>query len=245
MPSRPHEIVRTGRWLLLVALVATGCQDASSDPLSVILPDGAAAGFVEGVNLPSLSSMAGDAQLSADLEEPLNLWTRSWDRPLLEGRDLRLEAYEEASGRLAEVMGSSEVDRGLAQVEAALEAAEGLDPDALGPRILDQLDRVKGSLDAARTAQESGDEARALLHALVASDLLREVGPESVVRVLIRQAEARRAILEADPGGVTAEDLARGDRLIRGARVALASGEYARAAQRAFYACQILGVQPR
>ena len=229
---------------LLATLAVSGCQDSSSDPFAVVLPDGDVAGFMGDGALPSLGSLAAEAELETALGGSLELWSESWDRPLLEGRELRAGAYQEVAGPLAGALGRPGLERTLAQLGEALGAAAALDQDALGTRVVDQVGEASSARDRAIAALEARDEEGALVHALIASDLIREVGPESVIRVLIRQAEGRLQALAAEPGSTSAEDVERGERLVRGARVALESGDWVRAARRAYYACQLLGIQP-
>lgn len=89
---------------------------------------------------------------------------------------------------------------------------------------------------------------------IVAGDTL-EITPPTVAQRLIAAAEEALAANEDreprpapyDPGNGNGEagDLERASELIRWARAALASGDHARAIQRAYYACRLLGVPPR
>ncbi len=89
---------------------------------------------------------------------------------------------------------------------------------------------------------------------IVARDTL-ELTPPLIAERLIAAAEAALAATEDretetvpdDPGNGDgeAEDLERARELIRWARAALASGDHARAIQRGYYACRLLGVLPR
>lgn len=89
---------------------------------------------------------------------------------------------------------------------------------------------------------------------IVAGDTL-ELTPVSVAQRLISAAEEALAATEdrepepapGDPGGGNGEDedLERARELVRWARAALASGDHARAIQRGYYACRLLGVLPR
>ena len=92
-----------------------------------------------------------------------------------------------------------------------------------------------------------GRLAESLAQALQAADLLREVGPEAVSRMLLARAETQLEQLRARASGDDSargvpEQVGRGQRLIRGAHEALEEGDYMRAIRRAFYACQVLGV---
>lgn len=91
------------------------------------------------------------------------------------------------------------------------------------------------------------------LAGLVAGDTL-EITPPMIARRLIAAAEDALAATEDrdrerapdDPGNGNGEnkDHERARELIHWARAALASGDHARAIQRAYYACRLLGVLP-
>ncbi len=91
------------------------------------------------------------------------------------------------------------------------------------------------------------------LAGLVAGDTL-EITPPVIAQRLIAAAEDELAATEDrdqepapdDPGTGDGEtdDLERARELIRWAKTALASGDHARAIQRGYYACRLLGVLP-
>lgn len=82
--------------------------------------------------------------------------------------------------------------------------------------------------------------------ALRASDVLREITPKAMALTLVENAEDALATGSAPQAGqLSPEDLGRVRRLTRWARSAIASEDYERAVQRAFYACGLLGILPQ
>lgn len=229
---------------LLATAGVSACHDASSDPMAVLLTEETRSALATEAHLPTLASLAAEARAEESLSGPMDLWEDSWQRPLPEGRALRLEAYQAAAPRLAGALGRAGVEGSVASLDGVLDAAGSLDAESLGPRIAQHLELAREEQVAAATALREGREAEALVRSLQGSDILREVGPESVVRLLIDQADGALERLEDDGPRTAGVDLRRGERLIRGARLALESGDYVRAIRRAFYACQVLGVQP-
>lgn len=236
------------RTSLLVTLVVTGvlagCHDASSDPLAVVLTEETRSVLAAEANLPSLSRLAAEAGADDRLASALDRWTLSWDLSVEEGRALRRGAHREAARPLAEALGSSVVGASVRSVGETLEAVTALEPDGLTEGIAENLREARAHHTLALSALAEGSAAHALEGALVASDLIREVGPESVTRLLLARAtEHLEAALAGDSDGPGQVDIERGQRLIRGAQLALEERDYMRAIQRAFYACQVLGVE--
>ena len=239
------QIARSAGVCLFAVISLSGCEDASSDPLGVILSERGLSELAVDAGLPSLESLAAEAALETSLDGWIESWRGSWERSVLEGREVRLRAYNESADPLADALGGQAVVRTVLTVEEAVAAAASLDGETLGARLSEQVDLARAAQEQAVLALEQLREADALVNALIAVDLLREVGPESVVRVLIAQAATRFERLSAQgaEADVSSEDLGRGRRLLQGARLALEAGEYALAIRRAYYACQVLGLQ--
>lgn len=219
-----------------------GCHDASSDPLAVMLTEETRS-VLAADRLPSLERVASDAGQEERLAAPLERWSLSWDLAVEEGRPLRTAALAEAAGPLAETLGPAAVAESVRAVGATLEAAAALDEEALGDEIARSLEQARARHAFAVAALASGSHRAALENALAASDLVREVGPESVSRLLLARAESRLDSMLVEGAEPSPEiDLERGERLVRGAHLALAEGDFVRAIQRAFYACQVLGL---
>jgi hypothetical protein len=215
-------------------------------------------------NLPSLPRLVEGTGGGDELSGVVDRWSGSWDMPVEEGRELRARLSAEAAEPLARAIGHAGVSTAVRSVGETLVAASALEGESLAGGIAENLEQAELEHAEAVTALAEGREGAALGAALAAADLIREVGPESVSRLLIARAEARLESLEASreappvglgevADGNGAEevesdaaqlDLERGRRLIRGARLALDDGDFVRAIQRAYYACQVLGLDP-
>jgi hypothetical protein len=205
-------------------------------------------------SLPSLPRLVAEAQATEQLAQAADRWSGSWELPVEQGRAVRARASAEAAEPVARAIGASGVATAVRSVGETLTAAALLESGTLAEAIAENLERAEDRHAWAVMALAEGRDVEALSAALEASDLIREVGPESVGRLLLARAEAQLGTLEssaeparaADGGEVDLGqvDLERGRRLIRGARLALEEGDYVRTIQRAYYACQVLGVDP-
>lgn len=250
------SIVRDAKRLCVCLLAGTGvsaCADADLDPTSVVVAEDTGRALLTGVALQDVPVLVGEADLGDELGGAVLLWEASWELGRANGWELREAAYEEIAGPLSEVFGEGEESRLEAIVGAvglAVEAAELVATDRLGERVLDQLGHAGTAYRGALTDLEAGRSAQALVKALRSADLLREAGPEGVGRHLLAMAETRLdelgvASASLVASGMDPEDVERGEHLLRGARIAMHEGDYARAIQRAYYACQLLGISPR
>jgi hypothetical protein len=221
------------------------CKDAGGDPLAVIITQGTKSALEVEARLPSPPRLAENADAEKSLEAALTRWTESWEKAPELGREARAQSYDEVAGPLSVAMGKEGLTRSLSTVDDAVDAADALGPQALTGVIGDNVRMARAEHVAGVVALESGRDAEALEHALLAADLLREVGPEGITRLLIARADkelARRA--EGRTGEQLPEADARSQRLLRGAKLALDQGDFALAIERAFYACQTLGMNP-
>lgn len=229
---------------LSATIAVSACHDARSDPMAVLLAEDTQRALLTDPRLPSLARLSEEAGAEARLSGPADLWSESWEHPPEEGRELRRRAYDESAGALAGALGRASVEATVASVGDALKAAASLDPVSLGERVLDHLERAERLHEAALAALGEGRDAEALSRGLHAADVLREVGPETVARTLLFEAEGALERVRIPEDGPPSIDVARGQRLVRGARQALEAGDHAMAIRRAYYACQVLGVQP-
>ena len=226
---------------LLATLCVSGCHDSPTDPTAVLVTEETRTALhLEGA-LPSLPDLAARARVEDRVAGEVDRWVASWERDVEEGARLRDAAYRAATPELAAAVGRAGVAQTIAQVGAALEATAALDETRLPPAMAERLRRARLHHDDARRALSDGRHAEALDGALRASDVFREVGPHGVALALLARAEG--ALDEAQRGGALAEvDMERTERLVRGARQALDEEDWPRAIQRAFYACQLLGL---
>ena len=248
--------------LCLFATTVSGCHDSNSDPLAVLLTEETRSVLAAEAALPSLPKLVAEAQADEELAAAVTRWAESWDLPVTEGRQARIQASVEAAAPVARGIGQAGVANAVRSVGETLVAAASLKTGALAEGIAENLEQAEVEHSQAVAELAEGREVDALSSALHAADLIREVGPESVTRLLLSRAEARLVVLTSQEEAAQAQsqsdgatvvtpavvepdqqqiDLERGRRLIRGARIALDSGDYVLAIQRAYYACQVLG----
>lgn len=243
--TRPHRApTLTALVVLVVLVVAGGCRDASELPTAVLLTGETRETLLLGHELPSPVQSAQDVGLEVDLEAPLSLWERSWDEGA-SGAESRSRVYRRVVGPLAGRLGVSGVRAAVGSLGSALEAADVQARPEAAEAVLEALESAAASHRDAERALVAGDADTALEAAFFGSDVLRSAGPESVARSLLMRAEEALDLAQTAFSGMELpEPLERGDRLARGAQLALEEGDWERALQRAFYACQLLGVSP-
>jgi hypothetical protein len=224
---------------LALAAGAAGCQDAGGDPTALILTEDSHPAVVLARELPSLPGLAGDGRIEPQVTGAIDRWIGSWALPREEGQGQRAASYAEAARPLADGLGAGGVGDALARLELVLDAAGRLPAQDLPQGVAERLAAARAEALAARQALDAGALTDAVSATLHGADLLREVGPEGVARTLIARAEGGLSW-----GGSPASpvDIVRAQRLVAGARQAAAEGEYALAIQRAYYACQLVGV---
>ncbi len=226
---------------LSVTLSVSACRDSGSDPAAVLVTEQTHSALALDAVLPSLPDLAARTQSEDRLADAVGSWMRSWQSDSAQGTALRTRAYADASGPLAGALGHDGVARTLEQVGAALDASGQVEPGQLPPSVMEQIAGARRLARDGRAALEAGRDASALEDALRASDEVREVGPQAVAMVLLSRAEAALAD-QADAPTLDEKSEARSQRLVEGARSALREQDWSRAIQRAFYACQLLGV---
>jgi hypothetical protein len=188
------------------------------------------------VALPGLTDLALRAGVEQELSPVLVRWESSWTDPAL-GAGEREAAVREAAPLLAEALGPG----GVASVISSLHGVEH-DLGRLGDvpaDLLPRVEEIRSLVGESRSAMRDGSEERALLAGLLASDRLRTLGPVAVARTLVARAD-RALMATVGVQGVETLSLRRGERMLNGARAALAEGDAERAVQRAFYAVQLL-----
>jgi hypothetical protein len=262
MRSRPGVVA-----LCLSATVLSACHDFSSDPLSVTLTEQTRSVLAAEASLPSLPALVQATNATGEAEAAAESWSRSWEMEVEEGRPVRMRASAAGAELLASSVGGPGIQEAVHSVGETLDAAAALKTSLLADGIAETLAQARSEHTRAVAALSAGREGEALGAALLAADLIREVGPESVSRLFLSRAEARLEALsgeelEAPAMAAVAEqilgngddpepaqdpqqvDLERARRLVRGARLAIEDGDWVRAIQRAYYACQVLGIDP-
>lgn len=233
-----------------VVLSLAACQDASQDPMAVIVTEETRSTLLVHSELPALPDLAARTGLESRVTGAMDAWMGSWEREdPEEARGLRSDAYGSAAPLLAKRLGEEGVGSAHADLGRALEGIRTLEGEALEPDMRPRIERARELHARAAEALQGDARGEALALTMEGADLLREMAPESVARLLIARAEraleVRAGELEGDGMEGDGMEVERGTRLLEGARVALEGGDHHRALQRAFYACQLLNVLPR
>ena len=192
-------------------------------------------------DLPDLPELSRRSQDPEALAGAADLWTRSWDDGD-EGARMRQEAYTRAVPSIAAALGPSGVRGVLDPLLATIDAARAMDPSELPGFVTKGVERSAVLARDAETALDERDLGRALLLSLEAADGLRELGPEEVARELVFLAEEALAVGNGGAGSASSLDLERSRHLVKGAEEAMERNDFLRAIRRAFYACQLLGI---
>lgn len=221
---------------ILVSAGLAGCRDAPTDPLAQLVTTETAAAVEIPEALPGLTDLALRAGVDQTVAPQLVRWESSWSDPAL-GESARDAAVREVAPVIADALGAG----GVAAVLGALHGVEkdlGLLAD-VPVDLVPAVESVRSLVRESRAALADGRPDRALTAGLLASDRLRSLGPVAVARTLVARADrALMATVGADEVDVVA--MGRGERMLAGARQALAEGDAERALQRAFYAVQLL-----
>ena len=233
---------------VLGGLAVAGCRDAPTEPAALVVAAETEAALRVAASLPTLPQLVERARSAGKLEagepeavaEAYALWAQadSTANPRA-AVALRRRSYALAAPVLARSLGPA----GLAEVEAGLRqwielASTALDGVSV-PGVADALNTARSLVARAGRADDPVRVAELLLEA---GDRLRETTPTAVARRLIRQVERALTTREgpADRAGEVARR--RAERLLRGARQALAEGDPVLAIRRAYYARQLLGL---
>lgn len=228
---------------LACLLVVAACDEVPTGPEGgLATPETRAALPIPdpGQTLSGLTLVSGlvdgwDAEVAA--------WKASWDRSPSRGRELRTEIYERILPTLPSGQALRLAERALASTVDALASLQDHAADEELPLHLRMaLDEATRRARDASERMANGDATAALGLALRAGDALREVGPRNVGATLIESGEVALGRFQAvDP--YSQQVRARAVRLLEGARAAYADGSHELAIRRAFYACQLLGVE--
>lgn len=233
-PRRPagRRAGPLGLALALALAGASGCMDSPVDPLQGLATVETQPSLSLPVEVPTLADVVADAEPgSPALEEALVLWQASWSQE--DGASLRTRARGAAVPALVQALGPQGV-RELVQPLGWIAPGLG-DVDALPPTVGEPVGRAHELAMAAREHLQAGDLSGALALGLEASDLFRSVTPEAVALRVVTRADALMASRDRE------QDVhERAVQLLRGARRALADGDFALAIQRGHYACQVL-----
>lgn len=240
--SHTFRMSRTvGLGCVLWTLFVSACADVGEDPLAIYVSSGADDAVMLSEDLPTVPRLLLDYGLETEAAAEAEAWDASWADDAA-GAELRASVHLSSVERLLPLMGRSGVEDVIARNALNVDAVENLGPMIRSPAIREALGAASELLDAARTAIVQGNDGEALLLALRASDTLWEVSPQHVAADLLRTA---RDHLRRNEGASTysEEELTRIRRLMYGSSEARKNGDYPGAIRRAYYACQLLGVE--
>jgi hypothetical protein len=210
------------------------------DPMAVVQTEETRSVLALSTELPSLAELAGRPELQEMPGRAAERWDLSWEQPLPIGRRIREGAYQAAAAYTARALEERGIRRLLDKVDEALLAAQPLMTDDLDARISAGILRAGILRAQGERSLESGHLDLAVKDVLGAADALRELGPQAVAQALVARAQEA---LDAEVD-VPDTDLDRARHLALSARLALDDRDWTRALQRAYYACQLLGVSP-
>ncbi len=236
--------------LLALALLPAACADAPRDPVALLVAPEARAALEVGSTLPGLPELVRRntvGEPTGDLARAETLWREAAgvvDRT--EAAQLREASYALAAPALAAAMDSATLAGTQARLERWIALAGGALRHAEFRDLSAALEDARGYLEAARVAWTRGERAEAVAMTLRAADRLSETTPQAVAARLSAEDQAGLATLRQVAGTPSEESrrrIERIDRLVRGAREALAAGRYEVAIRRAYYARQLLAAE--
>lgn len=231
----------------VLLLGAWACGDAPTSPEALLVTPETQAALEVGESLPRLPDfLAAAGAPDTGLARAAALW-KAADSLADQGEDdegMRRQAYETAVPGLAARLDTAALHGLERRLERWSSLAESAMRRADLPDIAARLGSGRALLVDARQAEADGDMTAAVQAALLASDRLAATTPRAVAARLTADGEALLSRLEFEragrPGDAERRRLERADRLVRGAREALAAGDYQLAIRRAFYARELL-----
>jgi hypothetical protein len=223
-------------------LAVSACQDAQNNPLALALAPETHGAVLSPEQLPSVPHLLSDQGMAGEGSAEAEAWWESWRLGGDDGANLRSLVYPHAVQRLYPVLGRAGVGELLKGNGENLSAAETTPSVLASEGVREALQRALELHEAAwAVLEEEGDGEEALLLALRSADALWEVTPERVALDLVERAqEALRR--NHGPSAYSQQELTRIRRLLNGASEALGERDYPLAIRRAYYACQLLGV---
>lgn len=228
---------------VLFTLPVSACQDADQGLIMAVAPETHGAIALTG-GLPSVPDLVMAQGLEGEGRDDVDAWWDSWTLADADGAQVRQELYPSVSARLYPLLTRRGVTELLTRNEESLRTAKRVGVILANGEIEAALEDALQLHDRAWSALEEGEGERALGLALQSADALREVSPQEVAAGLLEKARESFRRKEGS-ASYSEEELTRIRRLTSGAREALESGDYPRAIRRAYYACQLLGVDPR
>jgi len=228
---------------VLCTLPVSACQDIDHGLILAVAPETHGAVTLTG-GLPTVPDLVLAQGLEREGQADVEAWWDSWALTAADGAKVRQEVYPSVSARLYPLLNRNGVTELLTQNEASLRMARSVGIILANREIESALEDALRFHDWAWSSLHEGDGERALRFAFESADALRAVSPEQVASGLLEKAQES---LRRNGASVSysEEQLTRIRRLTNGAREALEGKDYPRAIRRAYYACQLLGVDPR
>jgi len=238
-----HCVFLVSGMCVLCTLPLSAYQDTNSGTVMAVAPETHGAVAIVG-GLPSVPELALAQGLEGEGQRDVVAWWNSWTLSSVDGALVRQEVYPSVSARLFPLLNNRGVTQLLTRNDASLRTVRSLGKILATPGIESALIDALNFHDLAWSSLQEGDGEGALGFALQSADALRGVSPEQVASGLLKEAQESWRRNEGSPS-YSVEELTRIRRLTTGAREALEGGDYPRAIRRAYYACQLLGVDPR
>ena len=253
----PFAPVLAGAAVTLLSL--PGCQETLTQVDSRVIAPATRPALDLSGSLPRLADVVasgghgsdgtGGARL-ADVGAPasqqiraaiLARWEASWSHGTARGGRIREEIYRSGDFRALD-FDPAAIRSAVESVRAAL-AEVDLISGPLPPRLTHPLSEARRLVDMAEPPDDVPSSAGSALDALRAADALREISPRAVALTVVESAgEALAAAASDVEPAADSYTRRRAERLTAWARTAIATGDYARAIERGYYACHLLGV---
>ncbi len=232
-----------GALCFLCTFPLSACQDRAGDPLALAVAPETHGALLLSQALPSVPILLSEAGLAPEDSAEVEAWWESWKMVGGEGERVRSRIYPSAAQRLFPALGEAGLRVLLGRNQENLRAVEHAGLLGESEAIRSALAEARALHDRADGAIREGDPVAALALALQSVDALWAVSPPQVASSLLEEAN-RSLRRNTEVGAYSEEQLNRIRRLTRGAEEAMQAGDYPRAIRRAYYACQLLGVDP-
>lgn len=224
----------------MALFAVAACGDGSQGPLASVVTSETMGALALTVDLPTVALFTElvDVDLAAEIEQ----WESSWELPSGQGERLRDGLRRSGARGLRDRVTPELLLEKHATLTEVLDRVAALPKDAILPQL---AERVANAQDAATRAGLAARDERVeegLFWTLRAADELEALTPKRVAQWLTRAAEEALGRNDVDDA-YSKESLDRATRLVRGARESLTGESYPRAIRRAFYACQLLGIE--
>lgn len=223
-------------------LVVIGCGETAEGPMASLVTSETMGALALTVELPTVSMLTGLVGMSGELAEEVEQWDASWDLPLDQGEGIRARLRRTGARALRGRVTPELLLQKYTELTDVLDLVAELPQDAILPQLADRLVDAQDAATRAALAARDDRVEESLWWTLRAADELEALTPRRVAQWLTGAAERVLGRSDADDA-YSRETLDRASRLVRGARESLTGESYPRAIRRAYYACQLLGIE--